>query len=136
LNKVILTGNLTRDPEVKYSASGMTYVRVGIAVNRFSKEKNAVDFFNLVAFDKTAEFLGKYFAKGSKILIDGQLRTNSYTDKDGVKRTSTEIIVDRIEFASSKKDSDDQRDRSDDSSYRRNSTTEYDVPSPMEDVPF
>ena len=136
MNKVILTGNLTRDPEVKYSASGMTYVRVGIAVNRFSKEKNAVDFFNLVAFDKTAEFLGKYFAKGSKILIDGQLRTNSYTDKDGVKRTSTEIIVDRIEFASSKKDSDDQRDRSDDSSYRRNSTTEYDVPSPMEDVPF
>ena len=145
MNKVILMGNLTRDVEVKYSTGGMAYARVGIAVNRpFSKEKNAVDFFNLVAFDKRAEFLGKYFAKGSKILVEGQLRTNNYEDKDGVKRTATEIIIEQIEFAGAKKDSGDgdqreqrgERRNDDDSGYRRNSSNDYDAGFDMEDPPF
>ena len=64
-----------------------------------------MDFFNLVAFNKTAEFLSKYFVKGSKILVEGYLRTSNYEDKDGNKKTSTEIIIEQIEFAGAKKDS-------------------------------
>ena len=73
MNKVILMGNLTRDPEVRYTQSGKAYARMGIAIRRqFSKDKDAVDFFNLVAWDKTAEFCGKYFQKGSRALIEGK----------------------------------------------------------------
>ena len=100
MNKIFLSGNLTRDPEVRYSQSGKAYARMGIAVRRpYSKDKDAVDFFNLVAWDKTAEFCGKYFQKGSRVLLEGTLRTNSYDNKDGVKVNTVEIWVDNIEFA-------------------------------------
>ena len=103
MNKVFLSGRLTRDPEVKYSQSNTAFARVGIAVDRaFSKNKE-VDFFNLVAFGKTAEFLGKWFSKGSKLLAEGRLQTSKYKDKEGNERTSTEIVVDNVEFADSKK---------------------------------
>ena len=103
MNKVIMMGNLTRDVEVR-DASNTTVARVGIAVNRPFKAKE-VDFFNLVAFGKTAEFLGKYFAKGSKILVTGYLRISNYEDKQGVKKSATDIIIEQIEFAGSKRDS-------------------------------
>lgn len=103
MNKVFLSGRLTRDPEVKYSQSNTAFARVGIAVDRaFSKNKE-VDFFNLVAFGKTAEFLGKWFSKGSKLLAEGRLQTSKYKDKDGNERTSTEVVIDNVEFADSKK---------------------------------
>lgn len=103
MNKVFLSGRLTRDPEVKYSQSNTAFARVGIAVDRaFSKNKE-VDFFNLVAFGKTAEFLGKWFSKGSKLLAEGRLQISKYKDKEGNERTSTEIVVDNVEFADSKK---------------------------------
>ena len=104
MNKIFLSGNLTRDPEVRYTQSGKAYARMGIAVRRpYSKDKDAVDFFNLVAWDKTAEFCGKYFQKGSRVLLEGTLRTNSYDNKDGVKVNTVEIWVDNIEFADSKR---------------------------------
>lgn len=145
MNKVILMGNLTRDVEIK-DYGNTTVARVGIAVNRPFK-KDEVDFFNLVAFQKTAEFLNKYFVKGSKILIEGYLRTSNYEGKDGVKRTATDIIIEQIEFAGTKKDSgNDQRDQrseqrdqrggTDDSSYRRNSSNDYDAGFDVEDPPF
>ena len=100
MNKVFLSGNLTRDPEVRYSQSGKAYARMGIAVRRqFSKDKDAVDFFNLVAWDKTAEFCGRYLTKGSRVLVEGRLQTSSYENKEGVKVNSVEIWVDNIEFA-------------------------------------
>lgn len=103
MNKVILMGNLTRDTELKRTPSGKTYVRAGIAVKRpFSKEKDAVDFFNLVAWEKTAEFLNKWFAKGSRILIEGRLQTNSY-EKNGVKVNAVDVLIEQIEFAGNKK---------------------------------
>ena len=102
MNKVFLSGNLTRDVEVRNSQSGKAFARAGIAVNRpFAKD--TVDFFNLVAFGKTAEFLSKYFRKGSKILLEGTLQTSSYENKDGVKVNATDVIVDAVEFADSKK---------------------------------
>ena len=103
MNKIFLSGNLTREPEVKHTQSGKAWARVGIAVKRpFSKDKDAVDFFNLVAWDKTAEFLGKYFVKGQKTLIEGRLQTNSY-EKDGAKINAVDVIVENVEFADSKR---------------------------------
>ncbi len=103
MNKVFLSGNLTRDPELRYAQSGKAFVRVGIAVNRpYTKEK-AVDFFNLVAFDKTAEFIGRYFVKGTRALIEGRLQTSNYENKDGVKVNAVDVLVDNIEFASSRR---------------------------------
>ena len=103
MNRVFLSGNLTRDPEVRYTQSGKAYARMGIAVNRpYSKEK-VTDFFNLVAWDKTAEFCGHYMQKGSRVVVEGRLQTSSYENKDGVKVNSIDIVVDNIEFASSKR---------------------------------
>ena len=104
MNKVFLSGNLTRDPEVRYTQSGKAFARMGIAINRRYKDKESVDFFNLVAWEKTAEFCGKYLAKGSRVLVEGQLKTNSYENKDGVKVNTVEIWVDNIEFAGAKRD--------------------------------
>lgn len=107
MNKVFLSGNLTRDPEVRYSQSGKAFTRMGIAVNRpFSKEK-AVDFFNLTAWEKTAEFCGRYLRKGSRVLVEGRLQTSNYENKDGVKVNSVDIMVDNIEFAGSKRTDED-----------------------------
>lgn len=104
MNKVILCGHLTRDVELRHGQS-TDVARVGIAVNRRAKDE--VDFFNLVAFGKTAEFLSKYFGRGSKVLIEGRLQTSTY-EKDGVKRTATDIIIEQIEFAGGKRDNRDK----------------------------
>lgn len=117
MNKIFLSGNLTRDVEVRYTQNGKAYTRASIAVNRqFSKDKDAVDFFNLVAWDKTAEFLGKYMAKGSRVLVEGRLQTSKYKDKDGNDRTGFEVLVERIEFAGGKKDGNSSS-RKDDKDY-------------------
>lgn len=106
MNKVFLSGNLTRDAEVRYSQSGKAYARMGIAVNRpYSKEKT-VDFFNLTAFGKTAEFCGRYMMKGTRVLVEGSVQLSSYENKDGVKVNGVDILVDNIEFAGSKRDGD------------------------------
>ena len=103
MNKVFLSGNLTKDPEVRYSQSGKAFTKMGIAVNRpYSKEK-VTDFFNLTAFNKTAEFCGNYLRKGSRVLVEGTLQTSTYENKEGVKVNSFDILVDNIEFASSKR---------------------------------
>lgn len=103
MNKVFLSGRLTRDPELKQGNGNQNFARASIAVDRQTKEKTA-DFFNLVAFGKTAEFLNRWFHKGSKLLVEGHLRQSQY-EKDGVKRYATDVIVDSLEFADSKKKS-------------------------------
>lgn len=107
MNKVFLSGNLTRDPEVHYSGNGKAYAKMGIAVKRpYSKDKDAVDFFNLTAWDKTAEFCGRYMTKGTRVLVEGRLTTSTYENKDGVKVNSVDIWIDNIEFAGSKRSED------------------------------
>ena len=89
MNEVFLMGRLTRDVELRTTAS-TSVARVGIAVDRrFSKDKDAVDFFNLVAFGKTAEFLQKYCRKGSKLIVEGRLQSSKYKDKYGDDRTAS-----------------------------------------------
>ena len=108
MNKVILMGRLTRDPEVRYAqGEGATAIaRYTLAVDRrFSGRNNDgqnTDFINCVAFGRSAEFAERYFRKGTKIAITGRIQTGSYTNKDGVKVYTTDIVVEDQEFAESK----------------------------------
>lgn len=99
-NKVILIGNLTSDPELKQSGSGTSVCSFNIAVNRkYNKDgNNEVDFITIVAWRSQAEFVCKYFKKGKPILVCGQLQTRSWTDKQGNKRISTEVVADEVSF--------------------------------------
>ena len=92
MNKVVLVGRLTRDPEVRSSSNGMQNARFSVAVNRNFKNKEGgydADFISCVAFGRTAEFIGKYFKKGSMIGIEGRIQTGSYDAQDGTKRYTT-----------------------------------------------
>ena len=110
MNKIFLCGNLTRDVELKRTSSDKTFGRVGIAVKRpFTRDKDAVDFLNLLAWEKTAEFMHKYFGKGSRILVEGRVQTGSY-EKDGVKINTFDVIVENVEFAGGKRKDDTPRD--------------------------
>lgn len=105
MNIVVLNGRLTRDPELKFGQSGKAYSRFTIAVERSfqSDKEKSTDFINCVAFGKTAEFIGEYFRKGKKILLNGKLQMNQY-EADGKKFTTYIVIVDTVEFGDSKKD--------------------------------
>lgn len=110
LNKVILGGRLTSDPELKQTTSGISVVSFGIAVNRKYQSKTAeqsqqADFFNVVAWRSNAEFISRYFKKGSSICVSGSLQSRSWTDQQGQKRTTIEIVVDEVFFVDSKSDS-------------------------------
>ena len=105
MNKVILMGNLTRDPEISYSQnSNLAIARFSIAVNRrFARDgEDNTDFFNCTAFGKTAEFVEKYFHKGSRMLLSGRVENDNYTNKNGEKVYSVRIIAEDIEFAERK----------------------------------
>ncbi len=96
LNLVVLTGRLTRDPELKYGQSGKAYCRFSLAVDR-PFQKGEADFINCVAFGKTAELIGEYLRKGKKTGVQGRLQMNKY-EVEGEKRTTYDVIVDNIEF--------------------------------------
>lgn len=105
MNKVILTGRFTRDPEVRYTNDGTSIARFSIAVNRrFAKEGSdqKADFLNCIAFGKSAEFIEKYFFKGMKADLSGRIQTGSYANRDGQKVCTTDIVVEEIEFGESK----------------------------------
>lgn len=107
MNKVILMGRLTRDPEVRYSQGENTLAiaRYTLAVDRrFSRngDENSADFIGCVAFGKSAEFAERYLHKGTKIVVTGRIQTGSYTNKDGVKVYTTDVVVEDQEFAESK----------------------------------
>ena len=104
MNKVILIGRLCADPEFRQTTSGIAVCRIRIAVNRpkqKDKEQQA-DFINCTAWRSTAEFIARYFSKGSKIVVEGQLRNNDYTDQNNVKHFSMDVLVDGVEFGESK----------------------------------
>jgi single-strand DNA-binding protein len=105
MNKTILIGNLTRDPDVRTTNSGVTVTNFTIAVNRKFKDQNGdkhTDFFNIIAWRQLGELCGKYLFKGSKVAVSGELQNRSYEAKDGTKRTITEIVADDIEFLTPK----------------------------------
>ena len=110
MNKVILMGRLTRDPEVRYSAgeNSLAIARYTLAVDRrFKRDGEATaDFISCVVFGKQAEFAEKYFRQGIRIVVSGRIQTGSYTNRDGVKVYTTEVVVEEQELAESKAVSD------------------------------
>lgn len=110
MNKVILMGRLTRDPEVRYSQGerSMAIARYTLAVDRRGRRSQdgdqgqTADFINIVAFDRAGEFAEKYFRQGMRVLVSGRIQTGSYVNKDGQKVYTTDVIVDDQEFADSK----------------------------------
>ena len=106
MNKVFLMGRLTRDPEVRYSQgeTATAVARFTLAVDRrFRRDDASADFIGCVAFGKNAEFIEKYFRQGTKALITGRIQTGSYKNRDGQKVYTTDVFVEEIEFAESKK---------------------------------
>ena len=109
MNRVILMGRLTRDPEVRYSQGErtMAIARYTLAVDRRGRRnqdgnEQTADFINCVAFDRAGEFAEKYFRQGMRVLVSGRIQTGSYTNKDGVKVYTTDIVVEQQEFAEGK----------------------------------
>ncbi|MCL5283712.1 MAG: single-stranded DNA-binding protein [Armatimonadetes bacterium] len=100
LNRIVLVGRLTRDPELKYAPSGTPLVTFGIAVDRRTKSASGdreTDFINIVAFRQTAEFVSQYVGKGRLVAIDGRLQIRSWTATDGTRRTSAEVIAESVQ---------------------------------------
>lgn len=103
LNKVIIMGNLTRDPEIRALPSGTQVANIGIATNRFWVDRNGqkqkeAEFHNVVAFGKTAEIAKQYLTKGGSVFIEGRLKTRDWQGQDGVKRYKTEIVAERLQL--------------------------------------
>ena len=108
MNKVVLMGRLTRDPEVRYTQTNNTLVAsFTLAVNRrFARqgEERQADFINIVAWSKTGEFCSKYFKKGQQVAVIGRIQTRNYDDEQGVKHYITEVIAEEVYFAGEKKE--------------------------------
>ena len=103
-NKVIIGGRLTADPELKTTQSGISVTQFGVAVNRKPKQgtNQETDFFNIVAWRQTADFVARYFRKGSSICVVGVLQNSSWTDQHGQKHYRTDIVADEVMFVDSK----------------------------------
>ena len=113
LNKVILMGRLTRDPEFRQTTSGTPVCRFSLAINRQFANKQTgereTDFVDCDAWRSTAEFISRYFNKGNMILVEGQLRNNNYEDANGVKHYSMRVLVDNVSFCESKGSGENQQ---------------------------
>ncbi len=123
MNKVILMGRLTADPEIRQSQNGTSICRFTVAVNRKfvdkSTGKREADFVSCTAWNKTAEFVSRYFAKGQMITLDGTLRTGSYQDRNyaDVTHYTTEVFVENVEFTGSKTENNTSSEQSKYSEY-------------------
>lgn len=128
LNKVIIMGRLTADPELRQTPSGISTCRFSVAVDRGYKSKDTgerqTDFIRVTAWRQTAEFVSRYFSKGQMIVIEGSLRNNNYEDQNGVKHYSMEVLADSVSFAGSRNDNN----------YTANTPQTTQVSNPVEDV--
>lgn len=137
INSVVLTGRLTAAPELKTTPSGVTVTSFRIAVNRpYTKDgESQADFINIVAWRNTAEFISKYFTKGSAIGIEGSIQTRTYEDKNGNKRTAFEVIANQVHFLESKRNG--EQENGDNSSVTSNAnTTDFTAITDDDDLPF
>lgn len=110
LNKSVIMGRLTRDPELRRTNSGTPVCSVGLAVERDFKRQEGereTDFIDIVAWSGTAEFISKYFTKGKMMIVEGRLQSREYTDKNGNNRRAVEIVAGSVYFGDSKKNKDD-----------------------------
>lgn len=139
MNKVLLIGNLTRDPELTETGGGVSVCRFSIAVNRaytHGDGERQTDFFNCVAWRGLGETIAKYFTKGKKICVCGSIETRSYEGNDGIRRNATDIVVQDIEFLSPREDPNGARNDTSESSRgggRKPRFAEFDDDG---DIPF
>ena len=128
LNKIILMGRLTRDPELRHTQSGTAVAGFSLAVDRDFKSRDsgekATDFIDVVAWRNTAEFVSKYFTKGRMAVVEGRLQIRDWTDRDGGKRRSAEVVADNVYFGDSKRDGE-----SGGSFSRPSAPVDYGIPS-------
>lgn len=109
MNNVILMGRLTADPELRTTNNGLNYCRFTVAVDRYSKgEDKKTDFINCVAWRQSAVFISRYFTKGQMIAVEGSIQTGSYTNKDGVKVYTTDILVSSVSFTGDRRSEEGQ----------------------------
>lgn len=113
MNKIFLKGRLGQDPELRYTQNNTAVATVGLAVNRYGKDAGT-DWFNIVAWQSTGEFLSKYWKKGDEIIVIGRLQNREYTDRNNIKHKVTEVIASELEFCGSRKDSSSRAKREED----------------------
>ena len=110
LNRIILMGRLTRDPELRHTQTGTPVASFSLAVDRDFKDRNTgektTDFIDIVAWRQTAEFVSRYFTKGRMAVVEGRLQLRDWTDRDGNKRRSAEVVADNVYFGDSKRDAE------------------------------
>ena len=142
LNTAILMGRLTADPELKTTQNGVSVTSFCVAVDRrFQRqgEEKQTDFINVVAWRQTADFVSRYFHKGSMIAVQGSIQTRNYEDKNGNKRTAVEIVADNVSFCGSKSESDGQQTQNPQNTPRPSVNTTNDDFTPLNtdnDFPF
>ena len=135
LNHIVVMGRLTRDPELRRTGSGIAVTSFTVAVDRdFSNKESGereTDFIDCVAWRSTGEFVSKYFTKGSMAVVSGRLQIRGWTDKDGNKRRSAEIVADNVYFGDSRRDSESGNSSYSNNSYGgNNSSNNYSAPAP------
>ena len=136
LNHIVIMGRLVRDPELRRTGSGVAVASFRVAVDRDFAPKDGserkADFIDCVAWRQTGEFISKYFAKGRMIVVDGRLEMRDWTDKDGNKRTSAEVVADNVYFGDSKRDNDGGNSSYSGNAYGGNSYggNAYSAPAP------
>jgi single-strand DNA-binding protein len=138
-NLVVLTGRLTADPELKTTPNGVSVTSFSIAVSRRYRagEETQADFINIVAWRQTAEFITKYFKKGTMIGIEGSIQTRRYVDKDGKNRTVFEVVANNAQFVESKRDGSGMADGAEaPASFSNASANEFAEISGDDDLPF
>jgi single-strand DNA-binding protein len=106
INRVVLAGNITRDPQLNKTQTGLSVIKFTVAINRKSKGQDLTDFINCVAWNQTAEFVGQYVKKGYLVGVDGRLTTSNYDDKDGKKVYVTEVSCDNVQILNSRNSTD------------------------------
>lgn len=145
LNTAIIMGRLTADPELRTTNTGLSVTSFTVAVDRsYAKqgEQKQTDFINCVAWRQNAEFITKYFQKGSMIAVQGSIQVRSYDDRNGVRRTATEIVVSSVSFCGSKAESGSQGTRSaapqqSPAAYQAGSNEDFSSELPLDDeLPF
>ena len=141
INRVVLVGRLTKDPELRFTSSNIAVVSFTLAVNRsFTTQdgKNEADFIQCVAWRKTAENVGKYVRKGSLVGVDGRIQTRNYEAQDGTRRYITEVVADNVRFLESRGDAQqsDTGQYSNDNSFEQNKFNPFDSVKEDNEDPF
>ena len=140
MNKVVLMGRLTKDPEVRYTKTNNTMVAsFSLAVNRrfaAQGEERQADFINIVAWSKTGEFCSKYFKKGQQVGIIGRIQTRTWDDENGQKRYATEVVAEEAYFADSKRDGEASSNFENTFGTTMSNNAEFQVDSSDDDLPF